>query len=158
MASDRLAVVARACARGATRVTPALAAWDAKRLVHIEGRVAEVRHGFVECADVVDVVASRVRAWGVGGGGARIVARAAVLAIPPGRTRGNTVTARVPEASEPSLRDPNPSLRAASCTCARSADDNPAKVGASPALMPSPRRAARTSPTPRASPKKGSSR
>ena len=84
MASDRLAVVARACARSAARVTPALAAWDAKRLVHIEGRVAEVRHGFVECADVVDVVASRVRAWGVGGGGARIVARAAGPRHSPG--------------------------------------------------------------------------
>ena len=49
----------------------------------------------------------------------------------PRGARRYTVTARVPSSSEPSLRDPSPRRRAASCTAARSREDSPANLGAS---------------------------
>lgn len=64
-------------------------------------------------------------------------ARASPLAMPAeacvhaGRFRANTRTARVPSSSEPSLFDASPSLRAASCTAARSSESNPRNVGPS---------------------------
>ena len=137
MASDRLAVVARACARSAARVTPP-SRRGMRSALYISKGVSR-RFGTDSSNALTSSTSSRAAfARGASAAAVRESSRAPrVLAILPGRTRGNTVTARVPEASEPSLRDPNPSLRAASCTCARSADDNPAKVGASPALMPS---------------------